>query len=173
MEWIFYRSNLLTSFSTLKISTNGIFHYSRRTLKCCRANYSNKTWYWVGSGKPITLTASEWIENGPNGQHLEEYCTDIYIKQNPKNVIANNQIVLNDVPCRSSKYLWEFICEKVVVRSEEKEKSLLVYVLAIVGCAIAVVCLSLTAVMVLIRKHKKLVAQKDDEINVFGSKELN
>jgi hypothetical protein len=76
-------------------------------------NLFNESWYWIGSGKKVTLNISEWLENGPNGQHKEEFCTDIF--QQPSN---KSGIFINDVPCRSTKYLWDFLCE----RFEKKEK---------------------------------------------------
>lgn len=66
----------------------------------------NQKWYWVGSGQPMNLSASEWHTGGPNGlEEEEEYCSD-FIKEVKK-------CEINDAPCRSNKHIWKFICEKI------------------------------------------------------------
>ena len=98
-------------------------------------NLFNESWYWVGSGNQITLNQSEWIENGPNGQHNEEFCTDIYARQN-----RDNEIVVNDVPCRSTKYIWDFICERIVMKNEVDSGKEKLIVMAIILSLVITTC---------------------------------
>lgn len=63
---------------------------------------NNANWYWVKDGKTIETIA--WGSGEPNGAHMRDYCTDI-VKQ-------GNDLVLNDLPCRSTEYMFKFICER-------------------------------------------------------------
>lgn len=63
---------------------------------------NNANWYWVKDGKTIETIA--WGRGEPNGAHVKDYCTDI-VKQ-------GNDLVLIDLPCRATQYIFKFICEK-------------------------------------------------------------
>jgi Lectin C-type domain len=128
-------------------------------------NLFKKSWYWIGSGKPMTLNHTEWNAGGPDGQHADEYCTSIL--KNP-----GNEAVINDVPCRTDKHIWEFICEKIENqqpheperRETPNNSHSQTYIIIIFVCFTVIVCLGAQFYMIRMQSKK---GQREDEINMI------
>lgn len=129
-------------------------------------NLIGKSWYWIGSGKPMTLNHTEWWNNGgPDGQHVDEFCTAIL--KNP-----GVEAVINDVPCKSDKYLWEFICEKIEndqpqqpeKRGMSSSSNAQTYIIIIFICLAAIVCLIAQFLLITFQNKK---VQQEDEMGIF------
>jgi hypothetical protein len=130
------------------------------------SNLFKKPWHWIGSGKPMTLNHTEWNTGGPDGQHVEEYCTAI-LRNSAK------EFVINDVPCRSDQYTWEFICEKIEKEKSNKQQEKLempnsshaqTYIIITFLCLAAIVCIGAQFLMIRGQNKKN---QREDEMNIL------
>jgi hypothetical protein len=122
-------------------------------------NLFNESWYWIASGKKVALNISEWLENGPNGQHKEEYCTDIF--QRPSN---KSGIFINDVPCQSTKYLWDFLCERIEKKEKIERGEKGVFVVAMVFSFLVVSCVVVSTIFICRRQSRN---KSDREMMMF------
>lgn len=66
---------------------------------------NSNSWYWINTGK--TIDTIQWGRGEPNGAHVQDYCTDILRQE--------DDLVINDLPCRSTQYIFKFICESIDV----------------------------------------------------------
>jgi hypothetical protein len=112
---------------------SSIHHYIGGT------NLMNKPWYWVATGNEMTLNSSMWHTGGPNGQHLDEFCTDFLINHETKDYS------INDAPCRSISFFWNFICEEYADSDDGKNNPTLPEckssAITIISCVIIILCL--------------------------------
>lgn len=115
-------------------------------------NLVSGKWQWIGTGKEFDLSLSVWHENGPNGQDSNEFCTDLHVSRDKEYKVA-----INDVPCASSYYSWDSLCERV----ESKERAAAETVVAILAIILS---FCFAAYILYMKKFRK---SEDDEISML------